>query len=64
MEKQYWVSTKYATGLVTINETGLIVTTPLVWKRYRGKYFSTMKNDLDPQVVCLGKPEVKNSGDN
>ena len=63
MEKQYWVSTKYATGLITTNETGLIVATPPVWKRYRGRYFSSMKKDLDPQVVYLGEPEVKNAGD-
>lgn len=51
----YYISCTYATGLVTINEEGIILDTCPIWKRYIGEpieYF--IKNLKEIKVVKLG----------
>ena len=37
--KHYWVSTTYATGIVEVNELGVIITTAPIWAKWRNQYF-------------------------
>lgn len=39
---KYWVSTKRATGLITVNEEGIIIKTCPIWKKWIGKDFGKM----------------------
>ena len=43
--KSLYVKTKYACGLIELDKDNIIILTPPIWNRYKGKHFDRFKRD-------------------